>query len=339
MSNVLVTAIGSFAADVVIKTLQHTGHYVVGIDVNSKELIVDAYQVDCFQQSPYAHEEKRYIEFIIELCKSESIQMIIPLTDVELDVLNVHRQLFEESGITILMSPNETINICRNKKVLHDFLLGNGIHEVIPTNWILDVSEDSISYPAVCKPINGRSSEGLYIVRSAEELRRLKLTIQCNNYILQPFIEGKIITVDVVRQPLTMQCVAVARKELLRTKNGAGTSVLVFRDNKIESLSQRIADLLGVQGCVNFEYIVDDKGELHFIECNARFAGGVKFTCMSGYDAVTKVLSNQVRNFGLRLPCHAACLSSDLSESSLRYPLVTDQSSEYSIRYTVTSRR
>ena len=51
------------------------------------------------------------------------------------------------------------------------------------------------------------------------------------------------------------------------------------------------------------------------------------------------VLSNQVRNFGLRLPCHAACLSSDLSESSLRYPLVTDQSSEYSIRYTVTSRR
>ena len=52
-----------------------------------------------------------------------------------------------------------------------------------------------------------------------------------------------------------------------------------------------------------------------------------------------RVLSNQVRNFGLRLPCHAACLSSDLSESSLRYPLVTDQSSEYSIRYTVTSRR
>ncbi len=51
------------------------------------------------------------------------------------------------------------------------------------------------------------------------------------------------------------------------------------------------------------------------------------------------VLSNQVRNFGLRLPCHAACLSSDLSESSLRYPLVTDHSSEYSIRYTVTSRR
>ncbi len=34
--------------------------------------------------------------------------------------------------------------------------------------------------------------------------------------------------------------------------------------------------------------------------------------------------------------CHAACLSSDLSESSLRYPLVTDHSSEYSIRYTVT---
>jgi hypothetical protein len=57
------------------------------------------------------------------------------------------------------------------------------------------------------------------------------------------------------------------------------------------------------------------------------------------YLVIGTVLSNQVRNFGLRLPCHAACLSSDLSESSLRYPLVTDHSSEYSIRYTVTSRR
>ena len=63
-----------------------------------------------------------------------------------------------------------------------------------------------------------------------------------------------------------------------------------------------------------------------------------KFDSMEQF-RVELVLSNQVRNFGLRLPCHAACLSSDLSESSLRYPLVTDQSSEYSIRYTVTSRR
>ena len=44
------------------------------------------------------------------------------------------------------------------------------------------------------------------------------------------------------------------------------------------------------------------------------------------------VLSTHVRNFGLRPPCHAAWLLSDWSDSSLRYALVTDQSSEYSIR-------
>lgn len=288
--SILVTAIGSFAADIVIKNLQKAGHFVIGTDIHAKELIVDAYHVDRFFQSPNAHETGAYIEFIRRLCESENIQVIIPLTDVEIDALNVHRQLFEQNGIKVLMSSRKTIEICRNKQVLHDYLLEHGIQEVIPTSRMPDVREDSLSYPVVCKPLNGRSSEGLYIVKSEEEFLRVKSTINCNNYIVQPFIKGDIITVDVVRQPLTNQCIAVPRKELLRTLSGAGTSVHVFSDKQIESLSIGIANLLDIIGCANFEFILDEHGKYHFIECNARFSGGVEFSCMSGYDCVTNHL-------------------------------------------------
>ena len=47
---------------------------------------------------------------------------------------------------------------------------------------------------------------------------------------------------------------------------------------------------MNVKGCVNFEFIEHhtEQGEVlwYFLECNPRFAGGVAFSCMAGYDMV-----------------------------------------------------
>lgn len=72
--------------------------------------------------------------------------------------------------------------------------------------------------------------------------------------------------------------------------NGAGTSVQVFRDPVLEKICEAIAGALDVKGCVNFEFIEHhtEQGEVlwYFLECNPRFAGGVAFSCMAGYDMV-----------------------------------------------------
>ena len=81
-----------------------------------------------------------------------------------------------------------------------------------------------------------------------------------------------VVTVDVVRDRAD-NCVAVARKELLRTLNGAGTSVHVFHDEELEQKSKDLARLLKITGCVNFEFILDKDGNYHFLECNPRFSG------------------------------------------------------------------
>lgn len=50
MKTVLVTAIGSFAADIVIKKMQGEGYTVIGCDIYQKEWLADAYHVDFFYQ-------------------------------------------------------------------------------------------------------------------------------------------------------------------------------------------------------------------------------------------------------------------------------------------------
>lgn len=282
--NVLVTAIGSFSADIVIKQLKQKDYRVVGCDIYPKEWIADAYSVNEFYQAPYATDEERYLNFIKDICKKENINYIMPLTDVEVDVFNNNREWFIQNNICICISSKETLDICRNKKTIEEFISQRLNIQTIPTLLMKDVKELSWNYPVVCKPYDGRSSQGLKYINNENEWQEFKQNSKNNKYIVQPFIEGDIITVDIVRGK--NKVIAIPRKELLRTLNGAGTSVYVFSDENLEQKCIELANELNVMGCVNFEFIQDKDGNYHFIECNPRFSGGVEFSCIAGFDCV-----------------------------------------------------
>ena len=294
METILVTSIGSFSADIVIKKLKLLNYRVIGIDVNQKELIVDAYNVDKFYVAPYSTEEKKYIEFIKKLIYSENIKYIFPLTDFEIDVFNKYRDEFI-SLCTICISSETTLNICRDKNSTYKFLLERGFDDIlIPTYLLSEKDKDSLCYPIVAKPLDGRSSQGLNYIDSKE---RLKLFYSMLNdkekekYIMQPKIDGCIVTVDVLRNPISNNIVSVARKEMLRTLNGAGTSVYIYKDSTLEKIVNKLATELNVKGCVNFEFIFNEKKKkYYFVECNPRFSGGVEFSCIAAYDMITNHL-------------------------------------------------
>ena len=288
MRTALVTAIGSFSADTVIKALKTHGIRVLGCDIFPKEWVVDAYSVDCFFQVPRGTDHEHYISAIVEICSREHVDYLFPLTDAEIDTLNQHRNWFQENGISLCLSTKETIDICRDKYRTYQVLKNQDLRiEIIPTILAANYDEESIQdHPMVCKPINGRSSQGMRRLYSRNELLSYLNVIDPKQYILQPLIRGSVITVDVVRNAVTGSFVCVPRKELLRTLSGAGTSVHVFHDEILAEECRKISEYLNVNGCVNFEFIHSQDGTYFFLECNPRFSGGVKFSCMTGYDFV-----------------------------------------------------
>lgn len=293
MSNVLVTAIGSFSADIVIKKLKEMNSYVVGCDIYPKDWIVDAVNVDKFYQAPYATDADKYIKFIIQICKLNKIEFLIPLTDLEIDVLNKYREELENANVILCISDAKCIERCRNKFLLYNYLKECGMQGLILTQKVAEVNIDELIFPVVMKPADGRSSQGLFFVNDAEQMGNIVKTNNVSGYIVQPKLEGSIITVDVVRDKEGKHSVAICRKELLRTLNGAGLSVQVFHDEILENEAKKIADCLGICGCVNFEFIETEENIRYFLECNPRFSGGVEFSCLAGYDCI----SNHLRCF------------------------------------------
>jgi carbamoyl-phosphate synthase large subunit len=299
MKNVLVTAIGSFSADIVIKNLIAEGIRVIGCDIYPSEWIVDSANVSAFYQVPYATDEEAYVEKVLSICRKEEIDGLVILTDVEVDVWNLRRKELEAEGITLCLSSEKTVDLCRDKEKFYHFFKEQGFDFVIPTYRLNEISEEMLDYPLVVKPYNGRSSQGLHYINSEQELLHLVHLVKretrgsVEDYIVQPMIRGPVITVDIVRQPETGGFVAVSRKELLRTLNGAGTSVLVFHDEQLEEICRLAADALDIRGCVNFEFIKSADDKYYILECNPRFSGGVEFSCMAGYDCI----SNHIKCF------------------------------------------
>lgn len=283
--NILLTAIGSMSALCAINKLHKAGHKVIGCDIYPKEWHYEASLCDVFKQAPYANTDE-YIPFLIQLAKENDVKYIFPLTDLEIDVINAKRGLFESEGIIVCISSVETLKIARNKFALFEVFKDDAKVPSVPTFTAVD-DLSKITFPCVAKPRNGRSSEGLCYLKNENQLKELK---HISTYIFQEKLDGKICTVDYVRNPVTGDSFCVPREELLRTKNGAGTTVRIFHNERLEALVKYIGEYLKISGVVNMEFI-NHGNDFYLIDINPRFSAGVAFSCKTGYDFINAHLS------------------------------------------------
>ncbi len=292
---ILVTAIGSFSAAVVVRKYKEEGFRVIGCDIYPAEWIATSTEVDRFYQAPLAADSQKFGAFLEKVCRENEVDYLIPLTDVEVDAVQEWRGQAASLGGILCLSDKKTIRLCRNKWETERFLAPKGICKTIPGQVLKEVIEkeadtgyELLEYPLVLKPFQGRSSQGMMRIQDARQMRYAAKWHQqaAKNYLVQPEIPGTVVTVDVVREPESGRIVTVSRRELLRTPNGAGTSVQVFFDERLARQCEAIATMLNIRGCVNFEFVEKVPGEWYFLECNPRFSGGVAFSCMAGYDMV-----------------------------------------------------
>lgn len=282
--NILVTAIGSFSADCVISSLKRAGHRVIGCDIYPSEW--HPVSKDCHKvyQVPFATEEDKYIEALLQICRTESIDMLFPLIDLEIDVLNRHRESFAMDNVLLCIQSEECLSIARNKHEQAKFFKGSIVN--VPDTILATGDISSMTFPAIAKPYDGRSSEGLHRLMSREDLSIIRSR---EKYIIQKQLSGSVYTVDYVRDAYGNDF-SVPREELLRTKNGAGTTVRITPSEKLRDMASFVGSRLDVVGCINMEFI-DCDGKFYLIDINPRFSAGVAFSNCIGYDMVKNHLN------------------------------------------------
>lgn len=267
------------SADAVVSSLMSQADVVVGCDINPAAWLPAARNLSHFYQVPLAT-DSGYIGAIADICVTEKITHLIPLTDPEVDVLSLQRERLHALGVVLCAPPVDSVFRCRDKWLLHEFLKNE--FSVIPSLELKDWPLWRGSFPLLAKPRCGRSRIGHFRLLNARDADYVVDAVTVP-YIVQPLLSGSIFAVDVVRNRLSGKCVSVAREELIRTSNGAGLTVKMAPSSPVNSIAKKICDFLDINGCVNMEFLVSQK-EFLLMDVNPRFSAGVAFSKAAGYD-------------------------------------------------------
>ena len=280
--NILVTAIGSMSSECVIGSFVDQGFGVVGTDIYPKAYHPISKKCRAFVQVPCVYPDPLvYCNAILEVARQNDCAAIIPLTDPEVDVLSANREIFENAGVSIWFTKPEAILKARAKESWNKELADCTAFKTIPTYFSFAELTAHYIGDFVAKRINGRSSEGICFSNTSTFIETKPYH---SGYIFQPKIgDDDIVTVDFAVHPKTHRTIVVPRREILRTKNGAGTVVEVLSPTLVQSAVEELTSKLGITGVMNCEFI-QSGADLYLMDINPRFSAGVAFSKLAGYD-------------------------------------------------------
>ncbi len=300
MKNVLVTAIGTVTATAIVLELKKkNNYYLIGADINQRYEIATSIDVDEYYTFPYASSSD-YLDYVLNFCKEHHVDYYYAVLDIEVVKISRARERFLEIGTKLCVVNYDFAYNCHYKNEFSKW-----ISENVPELWVKTYSSfnelDNDSFPVFIKPVEGVASAGCKKINSMEELKKAVTEEELNHtVIVQEFIEGEIITADLIRNAATGQAIQVQRKELLRNSNGCGIAVQILDDEVLKKLCFILMEKLNLNGVCNAEFFYTDKG-YKIIEINPRFSAGSRYSCMAGVNTVLNAMyiaENEKCKFG-----------------------------------------
>jgi carbamoyl-phosphate synthase large subunit len=248
---IMVEACGCVTCGATINAIHEAGHVCVATDAS--EEAVGRWLADEFYRVPFARDEE-FTRFIRSFVIEKNIDIVFPsLDDALLKWAHLKPEL-EKSGVHVMQSDMDTINICCDKWKLYNKFLENSI----PTPKT-SLCQD---YPLV-KPRNGRGGEGVAVTDKP---------IPMANMISQELLQGVEYTVDVFCNCL-YEPVYIVPRVRMGVKDGKSTAGIVLDKPQIVEWTKKICSVIHFTGPVNIQCFETNEG-IKFTEINPRFGGG-----------------------------------------------------------------
>ena len=235
--------------------------------------------------------DKKYIPELLEICKMDQINLIIPTIDTDLLLLSQNTKKFENIGTKVLISKPDKIAVCRDKNYTADFFESCGLKAPRTVN---DYQNYHGEYPCFIKPKDGSSSINAFKVENESELK--VYAEQVEDYIVQPFREGTEYTVDVFCD-YEGNPVYITPRIRLAVRAGEVLKTEIAMDEKIIEECRRLIKKFRPCGPMTVQLIRQNlTGDDYYIEINPRFGGGAPLSMKAGArsaEIIFKILSGE----------------------------------------------
>ncbi len=312
MSKVLIPSPPDLVQPAVVRGLGMAGHDVdVAWSMSPQEQRFKSRFCRSIHQVPSADQDREgYTDGVIELCRSQPYDLIMPTGERTLGCLLNHADKLPNA----LFPSSENFDMGMDKVRTFEMCAAHGFHHpgthVIEDPFTLGKRAESLGFPVILK--HQRNFGGSYGVRcvtsykdlehTTEELR--SLSDEWTTILLQEWIPGPLLDVCVVAREGHIGCIATqARRLMYPISGGVAAVVETVEDPKLVHAAEAIIEALNWTGPVQLEFKWDSKaGEYALIEINPRFWGTTGAWLKAGLNfaatAAAFALGDDVRRTG-----------------------------------------
>jgi carbamoyl-phosphate synthase large subunit len=215
--------------------------------------------------APPRIEDPGYVAALAELCARHDVGAVVPLTDLDIEVLAQARA----DGLLPAFTPDpEIARATYDKYEAHLLLERLGLPSP-PT--VLPDEEPPPSYPVMVKPRRGSGARSIHLARDAEQAAFFVRYVE-EPTMLQRWMDGPEFSIDTLSD-LDGRCLNAIPRTMLESRGGESIKGTTIADAELVELGRAVVEALGVRGPCTVQAFRDREIGLGITDVNTRFGG------------------------------------------------------------------
>jgi carbamoyl-phosphate synthase large subunit len=207
-----------------------------------------------------------YVPALKRLCEQHGVGVVLPLTDLDIDVLALAR----EQGRLPAMGPSsEVARATYDKYETH--LLLERLELPSPPTVLPEHDLDALEYPVMVKPRRGSGARSIHLAHDATQARFF-IDYVPEPTMVQRAMNGPEISIDCLGDR-DGRCLNAIPRTMLESRGGESIKGEVIRDEQMIELGRATMEALGVYGPATIQVFRDPDIGLGITDVNTRFGG------------------------------------------------------------------
>jgi carbamoyl-phosphate synthase large subunit len=311
---ILLTSIGgAYTFDMVsaLKDIEEFDVKVIGVD---KKNIDQAWYLDKFEVVP-SPDSNGYLESILDICKNNGVQIIVPLSEAEAILMSNNFKIFEDNQI--LMSCGANAELISDKGLLFrklsesniklgDWCFVNNLSE-------LERAAISLGYPhtrLVLKDRFSSGSRGIFVLDPAKSEYQSYLVdrfcgggsldvilevfrinhIPDQPKILMTYYDGEVYDVDCLAKYGKLVDITQRKRWYKNPFSPINEGCELVQNEKIERYLSDIIACLNINGVCDFDVVLTSQGEPRLLDASLRMSGSVGASYAAGVNMPAQLI-------------------------------------------------
>ncbi len=226
--------------------------------------------------APPRIDDPGYVDAIAELVAEHDVWLIVPLTDLDHELLAAERDSLGDA--TVLLPSLEVVRRTSDKYLSHRFFEERGIHS--PPTWLPDELPEEPDFPLLVKPRRGFGSRNIFRARDRGELDFFLAHTPAESMV-QAVCLGDEYSIDVFCD-LEGRCLNAIPRTMIESKGGESIKGASIKDWELIEHARRVAETVGIVGPANVQCFREPDGALPVTDVNPRFGGAFPLPLAAG---------------------------------------------------------